>query len=233
MQLRPLIFLFTLAAVACSAALAMAESPYTPDLAEFDGSNSIIVDPTPALALEGGSTIEFWAAADWSQDPGYDPVVLSNASPEGVSYLVALLRDRQGLGIMSGNDEALVAFDFTDGALHYVAITDYGDTTLVFIDNQLMGRFDFTLATYPSSGLFIGSADGQIAAFTGALAGLRLWDVAVSQQNLAAYAMRPVYEDDQNAHPDLEYLLGFSDFKNRRFMVVTDPDEAAAETGDE
>ena len=64
---------------------------YTPDVAEFDGTTSLTFDPSPQLVLADGGTIEFWVVPDWTSDPGYDPVIICNAGPEGASYLVAML----------------------------------------------------------------------------------------------------------------------------------------------
>ena len=92
------------------------------------------------LVLADGGTIEFWVVPDWTSDPGYDPVIICNAGPEGASYLVAMLRDRDGIAIAAGEEEDVVTFDFSDGQLHHVAVVQYDDGTAVFVDGEVAGH---------------------------------------------------------------------------------------------
>lgn len=189
---------------------------YTPDILELDGSNPLSISPETAFNIVGYGTIEFWVTPDWTDDPGYDPTIISTAGVDGVSLLIAMLRERNGIGIVSGEQEYLVAYDFTDGQLHHVAISDYGDTLMVYIDLELVGRFQTALTPLPSSGLFIGSADGSSFPFAGAIAGLRFWEVPVDPAVITSYVQRNVLGAD---HPDEEYLTAMSDFTNRDMVV--------------
>ena len=199
---------------------------YTPDVAEFDGSNTMTFEPTPQLDLAGGGTIEFWVVPDWSEDPGYDPVVICNAGPEGASYLIALLRDRDGIAIATGDEEEVAAFDFTDGRLHHVAISQFEDGTAIFIDGQVVGTSDLRFESRPSAAVWIGSIDGENNHFRGAIAGMRFWDVVVEQETLVDYAMRDIFAEE---HPDLPFLSAISDFGNDEILLaeleLTEADE--------
>ncbi len=210
-------------AITCGAVL-FAVSPlstqdYVPDVLELDGKTTLEFPADARMDLVGGATIEFWVTPDWTEDPGYDPVILSNAGPGGASYLVVLLRDRDGIGILSGDRFELVPHDFTDGELHHVAIVDYGDSVLVLVDNEPAADIDMTFQNLPSSGFWIGTSDGQNGGFVGAIAGLRIWDIPVAPEDLSAYSMVDIVNDDQNIHPDLEWLIGVSDFENQSFLL--------------
>jgi len=196
---------------------------YAPDVAEFDGTTTLSYDPSPALSLAGGGTLEFWVVPDWVDDPGFDPVIVSNAGTDGASYMVAMLRDRDGLGILAGSEQRVVAFDFTDGNLHHVALSYLDDALAVFIDGEVRGQFDLTIGDLPSSGFWVASADGVTAPFAGAIASLRLWDVPLDQADLVTYATRNVLSE-QAAHPALSHLRAISDFRADE-LFLTEIDE--------
>lgn len=193
---------------------------YIPDIYEFDGSNSLAFEPAPSLNLAGGGTIEFWIAPDWTEDPGYDPAIVCNAGLEGPLYLIAMLRDRDGLALVAGEEEDVVTFDFDDGELHHVAVSQLADGVAVFVDGRLAGVSDLMFADLPSIGLWVGSIDGVDNQFTGAIAGLRFWRTVVDQENLVRYALADVFEAD---HPDLEALTAMSNFNDGALLVVDDP----------
>lgn len=196
------------------------DEPYSPDVIEFDGQSTLAFPSHASLDLSGGSTIEFWAQPDWTDAPDFDPVVLSYAGGESASYLVSLLRDRDGIGIMSGDRYEVVPFDFTDGKLHHVALIDYGDQTEVLIDDGLVAVLPMTIQSLPAEGLFIGTSDGANDPFYGALAALRLWGVPVSRDTVIEWTMRDVLSSDGPAHPDLPFLIGHSDFRNQDFLLA-------------
>jgi len=197
------------------------KTPYVPDIAEFDGTNGIAVEADPELTIRETGTIEFWVAPGWKTDPGYDPVVLSNAGPEGVLYLVSILADRKGIEVAAGDRSVYAAFDFTDEKMHFVAINDYGDELLIYVDAKLVGRFPgFSFEDLPSAGLWIGTGDGVSAPFKGAIAALRIWSYAIEPEDLVLYSLKDVSEDEEDIHPGLDYLQGISDFKNREFYIA-------------
>ena len=193
---------------------------YTPDILELDGVNGLEFHPEDSYDIAGYGTVEFWVTPDWEIDPGYDPVILSNAGEEGPSYLVALLRGRDGIGLVTGEREEIVAFDFTDSNMHHVALNDYGDTLMVYIDHVLVGRFEPGFLQLASSGFWIGTADGEASPFTGAIAGLRFWGAPVEPDTLKKYARKDIFTG--NGHPDLDFLTAMSEFENRDIVVILD-----------
>ena len=212
-----------LAALLLPCVAGAAAGDYTPDVAEFDGQETLEFDPSPAFWLGQGGTLEFWLAADWQDDPGYDPVVISNAGSQGASYLVSVLRDRDGIGILAGEQECYVAFDFTDGQLHHLALSYLDGALAVQIDGVVRGRFDIELPDLPMTALWIGTADGSTAPFAGAVAGLRFWRRPISREDLVAYATQDVTADEVE-HPAFEYLAAFSDFRNDEIVIAAEAD---------
>ena len=202
---------------------AVVAEQYTPDVAEFDGSNSLAFDPAPQLSIAAGGTIEFWVVPDWTSDPGYDPAIICNAGPEGASYLIAMLRDRDGIAIAAGDAEDVVTFDFTDGKLHHVAVVQFEDGTAVFVDGQVAGTSEVMFQDLPSAGVWVGSIDGEGNAFRGAIAGLRFWNVAVPQEELVDYALQDIFAGD---HPDLPWLSAMSDFRTGELLLAEPQPEA-------
>ncbi len=199
---------------------------YTPDVAEFDGSNALSFDPAPQLRLVDGGTIEFWVAPDWTDDPGYDPAIISSIGPEGLSYLVAMLRDRNGIAFAAGNEEDVATFDFTDGRLHHVAINQFEDGIVIMIDGQVVGTSELRSLDLPSAAIEVGSIDGLNNPFKGAIAGLRVWNTAVARETLVEFALQDIFAAD---HPDLEALMAMSDFANGEILVVESNVEATNE----
>ena len=194
-----------------TACFALNSFAYSPDVAEFDGDTSIIIAPGEVFSLANGGTIEFWAAADWLSQPDYDPVIVSNTGTEGASLMVAMLRDKQGLGVTSGDQEELVAFDFSDGRLHHVGIVYWQEHLVVIIDGQVRTSTDFKFVDLPSTAFWIGSSNGLAHYFVGAVAGLRLWRAPLTRELLVSFAMQDVLDPD-NDHPARDKLAAISDF---------------------
>ncbi|MDZ7668751.1 MAG: LamG-like jellyroll fold domain-containing protein [Gammaproteobacteria bacterium] len=205
----------------CSA-IAMGQA-YDPDVIELDGSFALDYPPDPQLVLANGGTIEFWVAPDWQEDPGYDPVIIANAGPQGPAYLIAMLRDRDGLAFAAGEEEAVFLFDFTDEQLHHVAVSQLDDGIVVLIDGRFAGDSDIQALDLPSAGFWVGSIDGENNQFRGVLAGLRVWSEAIDRDTLVQYALQDVVAGD---HPRLPSLAAMSDFTNGELLVV----EATADT---
>jgi hypothetical protein len=227
-------FVTTIAAglvlVAVSPAVGQA---YTPDIAEFDGTNAMAFPPDGSLDLSDGGTIEFWVLPEWTQDPGYDPAIVSNIGTLGASYMVVMLGSRKGVGVAVGDRFESLDFDFTDGKLHHVSISDFGEGSLVvIIDNVPIGTLPLAFRSLPSSGFFIGSADGVQNQFKGALAGLRIWELPVEPDDLALYAMQSLVDRDGAPHPDITTLVGISDFNKRSFALL-EPDPIPSNVSDE
>ncbi|MEO0607471.1 MAG: LamG-like jellyroll fold domain-containing protein [Pseudomonadota bacterium] len=198
---------------------AMAET-YAPDFETFPSEAEMVFPPDEALLMDAGGTIEFWVQADWDGDPGYDPVILSNVGPEGASYMMSVLRDRDGLGLLSGSAEAIIPFDFSDGRGHHVAVSFYSDGAAVFIDGVLVDVNEFTLQSLPSSAFIIGSADGETAPFAGSIGAVRVFGLPIEQEVLAEFALKDVLSETEGDHPGIDLLLAMSDFENDAFLVV-------------
>ncbi len=197
----------------------VAAEGYALDMLTLDGTETLAFEPDDRLAPAEQSTIEFWVKPGWQDAPDFDPVVLSNAGEEGASYLVAIQRERDGLAVTSGEQTDVVPFDFSDGEAHHVALIDLGGPAVVLVDGELAGELDLTLQALPSEGFYIGSAYGEEDGFVGAIGGIRIWDVAVTADDLMKYRLKDVL-DTSDPHPDLEYLTMISNFVDQDIVVV-------------
>lgn len=196
------------------------DTQYVPDVLELDGQSTMVFPTDESLDLSGGSTIEFWVQPDWTNAPAFDPVVLSYAGEQGASYLITVLRDRDGIGVMSGDTYEVVPFDFGDGQMHHVALISYAKTTEVLVGSDLVAVLPMSIQSLPADGLFIGTSDGENNPFMGALAAVRLWGVPLSQETVIDWAMSDVLAPQGPEHPDLRFLIGHSDFATGDFRLA-------------
>ncbi len=197
---------------------AQGEGTYAIDVLALDGSETLAFDPDVRLAPTEQSTIEFWVQPVWETVPEFDPVVLSNVGPEGISYLAGLTAEGDGLIVAAGDTLEAVPFDFRDGRMHHVALVDYGDSLSVQINHQPIADLPLTFEAFPSNGLFIGSAAGGEDGFEGRIGGLRIWNVAVEPSVLARYSRRSLI--GETPHPDLSELKLLSDFTDRTIVFA-------------
>ncbi|MXO89283.1 LamG domain-containing protein [Pontixanthobacter aquaemixtae] len=209
-----------LAAMLLALPVVAQDSQYLPDVLELDGQTTLNFPADESLDLSGGATIEFWVQPDWTDAPQFDPVILSYAGTEGASYLVAMLRDRDGIGIMTGETFEVAPFDFSDSKMHHVVLIDYGNQIEVLVDNALVAILPVTIQSLSADGLFIGSSDGENDPFLGALAGVRLWGLPVAQDVVANWRMRDVLSNEEQEHPDLRFLVGHSAFQSEDFLLA-------------
>jgi len=201
-------------------AAASAQS-YTPDVLEVSESGPIAFDPSPKLDLSSGGAIEFWVAANWSGDPGYDPPVVINIGPDGILYQVSILRDRDGLVFANANDEDVFIGDLSDGNLHHVALNIMEDGVEVYFDGALIGTSDLLPLALPSAGLFVGGLETEESvSLDGAIAQLRFWSQPLTQDEIVDFRMREVLDANSEDHPAAEYLVAQSNFREDELLVV-------------
>lgn len=218
----------TIMACAASIALGLAATPtivaaqdYTPDVIEVSETGPIAFDPSPKLDLADGGAIEFWVAAGWSGDPGYDPPVLINIGPEGILYQVSVLRERDGLVFANANDEDVFIADLSDGNLHHVAVNIMQDGLEVYVDGELVGTSELMPLSLPSAGLFVGGIEPDSSAnLDGAIAQLRFWSQPLARQEIIDFRLRDVLDADSEDHPAAEFLAAQSDFREGELLVV-------------
>ncbi|MEP5938279.1 MAG: LamG domain-containing protein [Erythrobacter sp.] len=203
-----------------SPSVAMGQS-YSPDVLEVSETGPIAFDPSPKLDLAEGGAIEFWVAANWSSDPGYDPPVVINIGPEGILYQVSVLRDRDGLVFANANDEDVFIGDFSDGNLHHVALNIMEDGVEVYVDGALIGTSDLLPLSLPSAGLFVGGLESEEAvSLDGAIAQLRFWSQPLTEDEIVDFRLREVLDANSDDHPAAEFLVAQSDFREDELLVV-------------
>jgi len=199
---------------------------YSPDIVVLDGSKSLAIKPHPSLGVSGDLTIEFWAAPGWEQDPGYDPVIVSNLSAEKASYIVAILRDREGVGVVSGEKEIVAPFNFKDGKLHHVAIIQSGNELLISIDGVIRGVSEMKLNVNEVDAFWIGSIDGSLGAFIGDIGQLRIWNDALDLETLEAFKLQSAFSQYVPAHPFIDALIAVSVFPEAGLLLVESQTDA-------
>jgi hypothetical protein len=199
---------------------AMAQT-YSPDVLQVGETGAIAFDPSPKLDLATGGAIEFWVAAAWSGDPGYDPPVVINIGPEGILYQIAVLRERDGLVFANANDEDVFIADLSDGKLHHVAVNIMQDGLEVYVDGELVGTSELLPLSLPSAALFVGGIEPDNSQnLDGAIAQLRFWSQPLEPQEIIDFRLREVLDANSEDHPAAEFLVAQSDFRAGELLVV-------------
>lgn len=198
---------------------------YSPDIASFDGTQSMAIEPDNIYRVDEEATIEFWVAPGWSDIPDYDPVVFSNLGENSANYIIAVLRERDGIGVLSGDTETVAPFDFTDDRLHHVAIVQSEGALNIVIDGAVRGVSETALQSLDVNALWIGTANGEAAPFLGDVAQLRIWGVAVSLDMLEQFKLANPLSEGAPPHPDLDSLVAFSVFPEAGLLVRSFNDE--------
>ena len=215
------------------AALGLALSPlpvfaqsYSPDVLDVSESGPVAFDPTPRIDLADGGAVEFWVAANWQDDPGYDPPVIVNIGPEGILYQISILRERDGLVFANANDEDVFIADLSDGNLHHVSLNFMEDGIEAYVDGALVGTSELLPLSLPSVGLFIGGLDPDGSeTLNGAVGQLRFWSQPLEQEEIVEYRLRDVLDAQAGDHPAAEFLAAQSDFREGELLVVETMEE--------
>jgi Concanavalin A-like lectin/glucanases superfamily len=204
-----------------------------PQSIAFSGRNSLTFPGETGLNLSDVSTIEFWVRPTW-QTIAYNPAILAALGATGPRYAIVMTADKQAIGLMSGTEWDFVEFDFDDGKPHHVAFVNQGDLTDVYIDGELHDTITQPIAEIPVLAFHIGSANGMANPFIGQLGEIRLWDTALDGDDVAAFMRLHILSEAGRAHPDLDDLIGVSDFaRKRRAFTLMDNTSSAAELVDD
>lgn len=211
--------LLGLSAISASASASAQE--YTPDVVELTETGPFAFEPAPQLNLSNGGAVEFWIATEWSSDQGFDPPVLVNIGEDGISYMVSVTRERDGLIFANDRDEDVFLVDLSDGDLHHVAINVMDDGIEAYVDGNVVGTSDLRPLNLPSAGLFVGGlgVEGS-GSFKGAIGQLRIWREPLFEEDIVAFRMRDVLDQEAGDHPDAENLAAMSDFTRGELLLV-------------
>lgn len=198
---------------------------FAPVMETFTGKSAKSYAPSPALDINGYGTVEFWVAAKWKQNPGYDPAIMAYYGPKGARFAVYVTGDAKALGVQAGPYYDTVPFDFSDGALHHVALTTVGDTISVMIDGEVQAEaLNFGFGDFTPTAFSIGAA-GNVSPFIGEIGQIRIWNEPVDPDVLINFSWKALGAE---AHPDIDALAGFSAFGNPEtggFIFAGEPDD--------
>lgn len=201
---------------------------FAPVMETFSGKSARSYGPSPALDINGYGTIEFWVAAKWTQNPGYDPAIMAYYGPKGARFAIYITGDAKALGVQAGPHYEKVAFDFSDGELHHVALTTIGETVIVMIDGEVQPEaLKFGFGDFAPKAFSIGAA-GNVSPFIGQIGQIRIWDEPIDPDVLVAFSWKALGAEDPDAHPDIDALVGVSAFGNPEtggFIFEGDPDD--------
>jgi hypothetical protein len=202
------------------------QAGYQPIVARFDGSGAIAMPANESLDINGLGTIEFWVSAKWQGELEYDPAIMGYSGPQGPRFAIHIAGDKSGLGLYAGELYDGVAFDFSDGLLHHVALVTIGDTTDIIIDGVYLDTLGFTFAELPADSFTIG-AIGEFSPFVGEIGQVRIWSTPVEIEVLRYFSLAPLTTQGPYPHPDLEFLTGISAFGDPStggFIFIGDPE---------
>lgn len=214
----------------CAAPLSLASpaaaQDYSPDVIELDGVKTLAFPPSDHINLAEGGAVEFWVAADWNEELDYDPPAVINIGEEGISYLVSVMRGRDGIVFANAESEAVFLTDLSDGRLHHVAINVMEDGIVTYVDGKLVGTSEIRPMDLPSSGLFVGGLDAEGSyRFSGAIGQLRIWGEPLFEEDIEDFRMLDVLDADGDDHPDIANLKAMSDFAAEELVLVENVEE--------
>jgi hypothetical protein len=185
-----------------------------PQTAKFTATSSLTFPGESSLELSDVSTIELWVKPGWTSLK-YDPVLLSATSDGTPRYAIVMTADKQSIGLYSRDDWDYTEFDFADGKAHHVAFVNQGDLTDVYIDGELHDTITQPIADIPVRTFHIGSVNGTLNPFVGELSEIRLWDTALEEDDIVSFQRVHILSKTGLTHPDLDSLVGVSDFANK------------------
>jgi hypothetical protein len=201
---------------------------FAPVMETFTGKSAKSYAPSPALDINGYGTIEFWAAAKWTKNPGYDPAIMAYYGPKGARFAIYVTGDGKALGVQAGRHFDKVEFDFSDGEMHHVALTTLGDAIIVMIDGEVQPEaLNFGFGEFTPTAFSIGSA-GNMSPFIGQIGQVRIWNEPIDPDVLAEFSWKPLGAEAPNLHPHIDALAGISAFGNPEmggFIFAGEPDD--------
>ena len=169
----------------------------------FDGTATISVPASSALALDGAFTIDWWFRKD-AVATGWE-VMLSRVSP--VNYAAGFYKSFLAFGFTRTDGVASYTYasGFEDGAWHHAAGVFDGSNILLYVDGAL--ESSIPVAAPPDAtgtgGVYLGSLGGTARPYTGYLDQVRIQDVALDDTEIAA-----LYEEREACAVSEDLALG-------------------------
>lgn len=157
-------------------------------------------------------TIEFWVAARWDpaaiKNPPVEVLKLGSTSKTAWSIFITAERDRVGLFNGEGNGEGQEEweFDFSDGALHHVALATAEQATELFIDGRSLGERPVGYRAGNTGSVGLPLSIGPFP-FAGGIAGVRLWNTRLSDDSVKLLRETPI--SDLARRSEYASLVGY------------------------
>jgi formylglycine-generating enzyme required for sulfatase activity len=160
---------------------------------DFDGSEDYVnCGNGSSLDITGAITIEAWVK---TTSAAYIVEKFSTNSPW----------NGYGLGIDTGADDygklnfwtdGMMSWvkstgTVTDGNLHHVAVTGNGSSGTFYIDGVSNGSFTYSPPSSSANTLYIGSKDGAERYFNGIIDDVRIWDHALTEDDILWHKNNP------------------------------------------
>ena len=151
----------------------------------FDGSDDYFVAPDTGLPSGNAArTVEFWMKYEPGASGNQIPVAYGGVSASSTFYVV-MIGNRLYIGRIGGGDTpgSTIA---TDGNWHHVALTHDGFMTRMYVDGQLDATVSRSYSTLLNGSFYMGAVPGTPDRFRGQVDELAVYDVALSQIEIAA-----------------------------------------------
>ena len=200
------------------------------DSLDLENDGPLTFFPDPRLLLEKEASIEIGFYIDQSEiertipwwkrcaimknDTFGQKCLLAIADEDTTRVAIMLNQSLTRIGFYDGSEFASVPFNFRRKGFFHVVFSTKGQQTQVFINQKLEATLDIgynkSRALLP---LHIGTSDGLIHRFRGSIWTLRLWDKALSSEevkNKTLYSPADEVEDDLKDH-----VIGYGYFTQR------------------
>ena len=204
----------------------------------LEGSPGPVFAADGRLALGSEGTLELWLAAN--ADSAEMQCIVAHGDPTTAGFAVLMHPERRAIYLATPDGSYSVDFDFSDGVYHHVVFSTSGGLTSALIDGEaptqpgdgderielMPGFLPFGSAPAGGHGLALGC--DKPAPFNGWLATLRLWDKALSADEIDWAKRFRGYPDtaDEPFRQSLleEHLVAYATFTDaQRTVRFTEP----------
>ena len=169
----------------------------------------------PMLGSVG--TIELVLAADEGTETDLPSALLTHGSGSHLGFALLTDASRKRIGLTNGRRTEWVNADLSDGDFHHLAVVTTKDLSEVYLDDKYLGYLKAGYGPVADLAFQLGGKVEGRSPFVGQIATLRLWNTALSSDELAAMKF---YGAPPESHPRHSDLLAASHFTTQAAEVV-------------